>query len=165
MNEALSGMKEIQEFCKEIKLQWSERRILEMHNDDGFPMRKLGGSWESDRTAIIEWRKARLKGDEVRTVYVEERDVFIPMAEKWANLQHGAARFGASEAELNTWRAAWSQCFHQRMSELWAGWTDKKQAAAKYADEERERIYQAKLKELQEAPSPKPELKARRSKK
>ena len=51
-NQALSGMKEIQEFCKEIRLQWSERRILEMHEEDGFPMRKLGGSWESDRGAI-----------------------------------------------------------------------------------------------------------------
>ncbi|HBJ74415.1 MAG TPA: hypothetical protein DDY86_02570 [Syntrophaceae bacterium] len=63
MTTALSGMKQIQEYCRSISLASSESSIIKMITDYGFPARKLCGIWESDKEYIVEWRKKLIKGE------------------------------------------------------------------------------------------------------
>jgi hypothetical protein len=51
----LSGMKAIVEFCSAIGLARTESTVIQLKNQCGFPMRKLGGIWASDKNAITEW--------------------------------------------------------------------------------------------------------------
>jgi hypothetical protein len=57
---ALSGIKEITAFCGSIGLPRSDVSILKLHHEEGLPMKKLGGIWESDKDLIVEWRKRRI---------------------------------------------------------------------------------------------------------
>jgi hypothetical protein len=52
----LVGMKEI---CGHMKR--SETTVLSLHRDMDFPMRKIGGVWESDTELIAEWRRGLIK--------------------------------------------------------------------------------------------------------
>jgi hypothetical protein len=49
---ALSGMKAICKFMNR-----SDATILDLHRSRDFPMRKIGGIWESDTDLIDKWRK------------------------------------------------------------------------------------------------------------
>ena len=60
---ALSGMKAIREFCGSIGLPRTETSILQLKLQCGFPMKKLLGSWESDKEMIVEWRKKYVQGE------------------------------------------------------------------------------------------------------
>jgi hypothetical protein len=57
---ALSGAKAILEYCSSILLprQWDS--ILKLHIQEEFPLTKIGGTYESDKDLIIEWRKNRV---------------------------------------------------------------------------------------------------------
>jgi len=59
-NTALSGAKAIVEFCASILLprQWDS--ILRLHIQEGFPLVKIGGVYESDKDLIIKWRKDKV---------------------------------------------------------------------------------------------------------
>lgn len=59
-NTALSGMKAITDYCRSINMPAAEATIMSHIINEGFPAKKLGGIWESDRALIIEWRKNRL---------------------------------------------------------------------------------------------------------
>jgi len=59
----LSGMKAIQEHCRAINLPSSEVTVLQMIRESGFPARKLGGIWASDREAIAKWLKIYISGE------------------------------------------------------------------------------------------------------
>jgi hypothetical protein len=54
---ALSGMNAIRDFCRSINLASSEVTVIKMIRESGFPAKKLGGIWESDKEAIVDWRK------------------------------------------------------------------------------------------------------------
>lgn len=62
-NTALSGMKAISQHCRAINLASAECSILDMIRNEGFPARKLGGVWESDKLLIATWRRNRLLSD------------------------------------------------------------------------------------------------------
>lgn len=62
-NTALSGMTAIRDFCKSISLASSEVTVIQYIQQFGFPARKLGGVWESDKNKIIEWRKKYVSGE------------------------------------------------------------------------------------------------------
>jgi len=51
----LNGMTAICEFCRTINLQCSEVTILSLIMKSGFPARKLGGQWSSDKKLIRQW--------------------------------------------------------------------------------------------------------------
>ena len=53
---ALSGMKEITSYVGR-----SESTVLEWVRKLGFPAKKIGGQWESDRNLIEEWRLNQIK--------------------------------------------------------------------------------------------------------
>ena len=59
---ALSGIKSITAFCGSIGLPRTDVSILKLQREEGLPMKKLGGIWESDKQAIVDWRKGRLNG-------------------------------------------------------------------------------------------------------
>lgn len=62
-NTALSGMTAIRDFCRSIGLASSEASVIQMIKECGFPAKKLGGIWESDRDIIKEWRRKYISGD------------------------------------------------------------------------------------------------------
>lgn len=59
-NTALSGIDAIADFCRSILLPASKASILQMIRDENFPAKKIGGVWDSDKEAIIKWRRERL---------------------------------------------------------------------------------------------------------
>lgn len=63
MTTALSGMKAIQEYCRSISLASSEASVIQMIRDYGFPARKLGGIWTSDKESITKWVKCYVEGE------------------------------------------------------------------------------------------------------
>jgi len=62
-NTALSGMTAIREYCRSINLASSEVSIIRFIQQYGFPAKKLGGIWESNKTKITEWRKNYVSGE------------------------------------------------------------------------------------------------------
>lgn len=60
---ALSGMTAIRDFCRSINLASAEASVIYMIVSCGFPAKKIGGIWESDKEMIIEWRKKYISGD------------------------------------------------------------------------------------------------------
>jgi hypothetical protein len=62
-NTALSGMTAIRDYCRSINLASSEVSIIQFIRDCGFPARKLGGIWESDKVKITEWRRGYVSGE------------------------------------------------------------------------------------------------------
>lgn len=62
----LSGMVAIRDFCRSINLASSEASVIQMIRESGFPAKKLGGIWESEKELIVTWRKNYLTG-EVKT--------------------------------------------------------------------------------------------------
>lgn len=52
---ALSGMKEICQYFRR-----SEATILALHREMGFPIKKMGGIWESDTELIDAWRREQI---------------------------------------------------------------------------------------------------------
>lgn len=62
-NTALSGMTAIRDFCRSINLASSEASVISMIIQCGFPARKIGGIWESDKEKIVEWRKKYVSGE------------------------------------------------------------------------------------------------------
>ena len=59
---ALSGMKDIRDYCRSIQLASSEASVLMMIHHYGFPARKIGGIWESNKESINNWRKQFVEG-------------------------------------------------------------------------------------------------------
>ncbi len=59
---ALSGMKDIRDYCRSIQLASSEASVLMMIQSYGFPARKIGGIWESNKESINNWRKQFVEG-------------------------------------------------------------------------------------------------------
>lgn len=59
---ALSGMNAIRDYCRSINLASSESSLIKMIKDFGFPARKIGGIWESDKIAINKWRRRYVEG-------------------------------------------------------------------------------------------------------
>ena len=60
---ALSGMVAIRDFCRSINLASSEASVIQMVRESGFPAKKLGGIWESDKESIVDWRKKYINGE------------------------------------------------------------------------------------------------------
>lgn len=151
---ALITMDEIRDHCKEIGLPCSERMILKMHKEQDFPMIKnLARQWESDTEIIRAWRQDRLQKKRVDTSYIEERNQFIPQAEKAANKKHGlTAPKEASGEDVEKWAADWSKTFHGEMESLWSVYVQRKKLASEFAQQESQRIYQEKLTELMGRP-------------
>lgn len=52
---ALVGMSEIAAFMRR-----SEKTMLDLIRFEGFPAKKLGGIWESDKGLAAEWRRLRI---------------------------------------------------------------------------------------------------------
>ena len=52
---ALVGMAEISAY-----VQRSEKTVLDIIKNEGFPAKKLGGIWESDTLLIDKWRRKRI---------------------------------------------------------------------------------------------------------
>lgn len=67
MTTALSGMNAIQDYCRSIQLASSAASLMQMIRDCGFPARKLGGIWESDKEEITIWRRKYIRGEIVTT--------------------------------------------------------------------------------------------------
>jgi hypothetical protein len=63
MEEVLSGMKAIRDFCRSINLASSEASVINMIITCKFPARKIGGIWESRKDSIITWRKKYIDGE------------------------------------------------------------------------------------------------------
>jgi hypothetical protein len=59
----LSGMKAIQEHCRILGLPASEVTVIQMIRQSGFPARKLGGIWLSDKERIQDWQKRYISGE------------------------------------------------------------------------------------------------------
>ena len=59
----LAGMKIIKEYCRAVNLPSSEAAVIQMIRDYGFPARKLGGIWISDRELIIAWVRSYIAGE------------------------------------------------------------------------------------------------------
>jgi hypothetical protein len=53
---ALSGMKVISEYVRR-----SPSTVLSWIRELGFPARKIGGIWESDKELIDQWRKDQIR--------------------------------------------------------------------------------------------------------
>lgn len=60
---ALSGMNAIREFNRSINLASSESSVIQMARDCGFPAKKIGGIWESNKLSIIAWREKFVNGE------------------------------------------------------------------------------------------------------
>ena len=52
---SLSGMKAI---CQHMKK--SDVTILKLVREEGFPAKKIGGTWESDTELIDRWRRVKI---------------------------------------------------------------------------------------------------------
>lgn len=52
---ALGGMTAIRDYCRILGLQCSEASIISLIKECGFPARKLGGQWLSDKLLIKSW--------------------------------------------------------------------------------------------------------------
>ena len=52
---ALGGMTAIRDYCRILGLQCSEASIISLIKACGFPARKLGGQWLSDKVLIKTW--------------------------------------------------------------------------------------------------------------
>lgn len=52
---SLTGMKEI---CRYFRR--SEATILKLIRAEGFPAKKIGGQWESDKELIDQWRRKKI---------------------------------------------------------------------------------------------------------
>ena len=57
----MSGLVTMNEICKHVKR--SEATVLKLYWTTGFPMTKIGGSWESSTEDIDEWRRELIKKD------------------------------------------------------------------------------------------------------
>jgi hypothetical protein len=79
---ALSGMVAIRDFCRSINLASSEASVIQMVRESGFPAKKLGGIWESDKESIVEWRKKYINGEVKVKVEAEEKPKTEPQAKK-----------------------------------------------------------------------------------
>jgi len=151
---ALATMDDISAYCREVKLPCSEAKILQMHKEEGFPLKQLAGQWESDKTLITAWRQERLLQRRIDTSYIEERNQFIPTAEKLADRKHGATPPRSSDKKsAEKWAADWTLTFHTEMERLWEAHAKMKRIAAAYAQEEAKRIYEEKLAELMGSPA------------
>ncbi|MEN6422619.1 MAG: hypothetical protein ABFD76_11815 [Smithella sp.] len=60
---ALSGMNAIRDFNRSINLASSEASVIQMVRESGFPAKKIGGIWESDKRSIIAWRVKYINGE------------------------------------------------------------------------------------------------------
>lgn len=148
---ALATMDEIRTYCRTVKLPCSEAKIMQMHRDDGFPLRQLAGQWESDAKLIDAWRKKRIaQWVAPDPEYIAERNRFIPRAEKYANEMHGATAPGTPE-QNDQWAAEWSRTYHNEMNRLWSWYVQQKRVAAQYAQEQAKLIYEEKMAELTRA--------------
>lgn len=63
MESVLSGMTAIREYCRSINLASAEVSVIQMIKECGFPARKIGGIWESDKDLIVAWRKKYIAGE------------------------------------------------------------------------------------------------------
>lgn len=147
---ALVTMDEIQDFCREVNLPCSEKLILKMHKEEGFPLMKLGEQWESDKDIIRSWRMSRLrKKSRIDMSYVEERNQFILQAEKYANGVCGKTPPKSSDKETGErWAADWNYTYHSEINRLWREYEQKKRIAAEFARNEARRIYKEKLADM-----------------
>ncbi len=150
----LTTMESIKNFCREIELPCSERLIIQMHREQGFPLlQNLDKQWESDKDLIRAWRKERIIKRRIDLSYIQERGQFIAEAKAYADRIHGATpkakradrKKSTSEDE---WAAQWNLSYHAQMNRLWHEYVQKKYLAASYAQEEAHRIYEEKLAEL-----------------
>ena len=57
---ALSGAKGIMDYCIAVGLPHTWVTILKLHYQEGFPLTKIGGIYESDKEVIAEWRKNKV---------------------------------------------------------------------------------------------------------
>ncbi|MCK9519560.1 MAG: hypothetical protein M0R74_11135 [Dehalococcoidia bacterium] len=76
---ALSGMTAIREFCRSINLASSEASVINMIVSCGFPAKKIGGIWESDKEMIVEWRKKYINGEIAEKVFKPEEKICTPL--------------------------------------------------------------------------------------
>jgi hypothetical protein len=60
---ALSGMNAIRDFNRSINLASSEASVIQMVKESGFPAKKIGGIWESDKRSIVAWRLKFVNGE------------------------------------------------------------------------------------------------------
>lgn len=56
INTGLVGLKEICEYCG-----YSDKRVLALVRDHGFPAVKINGNWESDKILIDKWRREKIR--------------------------------------------------------------------------------------------------------
>jgi hypothetical protein len=147
---ALATMDEIQDFCREVNLPCSEKLILKMHKEEGFPLMKLGEQWESDKDIIQSWRRNRLqKNNCFDMTYIEERNQFITPATKYANEVCGKTAPKSSDPEIGEkWAADWNYTYHTEINRLWREYDQKKRFAAEFAQNEARRIYKEKLADM-----------------
>ena len=52
---SLGGMTAIRDYCRILGLQCAESSIIALIKECGFPARKLGGQWLSDKLLIKNW--------------------------------------------------------------------------------------------------------------
>lgn len=153
---ALATMDDIRDYCREVKLPCSETKIIQMHGEEGFPLKKLGDQWESDKNLINAWRKDRIVQRRIDMSYIEERNQFIPKAEEYADRMHGNApprvtakgRSAGDKKPAEKWAEDWSLAFHAEMDRLWLEHVQRKKIAYAYANEQARKIYAEKLEEL-----------------
>jgi len=77
---ALSGMTAIRDFCRSINLSSSEASVIYMIVSCGFPARKIGGTWESDKEMIVDWRKKYINGEVI--IEKEDKKTSLPVDKK-----------------------------------------------------------------------------------
>lgn len=65
---ALVGMAEIAAFMRR-----SEKTMLDLIRLEGFPAKKLGGIWESDKELAAEWRKLRISQEREELIHGRAR--------------------------------------------------------------------------------------------
>ena len=59
----LIGMKAIREYMSR-----SDSTVMMLHHTQGFPMRKIGGSWETDANLVDRWRRMMAAGATVEEI-------------------------------------------------------------------------------------------------
>jgi hypothetical protein len=57
----MPGLVTMNEICAHVRR--SEATVLKLYWTSGFPMTKIGGSWESSTEDIDEWRRELIKKD------------------------------------------------------------------------------------------------------